>query len=194
MMPDTTVDLVARARIFAVEAHAGQLYDGAPYQHHLDECVAELRRVGAAVRAKGSIGLSCDDPEMLAAGYLHDVPEDTAVTQEQLAALFPARTAHAVAAVTDPPGLASRRSRKTIVLKRLAEDIDGSRLKLADRLANVRRCAVSGSRHLAMYRQEQPALVAAVTRHDCPCIRIMVTELDALLNPAIQHGDSRRSS
>lgn len=65
-MPDL---LIADAAAFAAQAHAGQVrkYTGEPYIRH-PEAVAKL------VQASGG------DTAMVAAAWLHDTVEDTAVT------------------------------------------------------------------------------------------------------------------
>ncbi len=70
-------DKVQAARVFASERHSGQLDDsGASYfPAHVEQVVRIVSQV-------------TDDPDMLAAAYLHDLIEDTGTTYDELAGLF----------------------------------------------------------------------------------------------------------
>jgi (p)ppGpp synthase/HD superfamily hydrolase len=75
------------------------------------------------------------DAELLAAGLLHDVVEQTPVTTTDLEARFGPRVARLVEAVTLPPGMTSEES-----LRKAADaGDDGLLLRLCDRLDGVRR-------------------------------------------------------
>ncbi|MEM6296691.1 MAG: HD domain-containing protein [Myxococcota bacterium] len=156
-------------RDFAVHAHADQTYGGQPYVAHLD-AVANL--VG-------------EDADLRAVAYLHDVVEDTPVTTDDVVRTFGPTIGAAVAMVTDPPG-DSRRIRKDALHDRLAEADareDAVRLalhvKVADRLANVRRCVADDDPRLAMYRREHQAFRPAA--HRPGLCDALWSELDDLL-------------
>ena len=85
-------DLLDRAVVFAVRAHAGteRRGKGFPYIVHPMEAV-EI------------VATMTNDPELLAAAVLHDTVEDTDVTVEQLRAEFGERVASLVAAESDEP-------------------------------------------------------------------------------------------
>jgi (p)ppGpp synthase/HD superfamily hydrolase len=86
--------LVQRAYAFAARAHRGQLRkDGRAFIGH-PVAVARL------LAARGY------DAEVVAAGLLHDVVEDTDVTLAQLRRRFGRRVAELVACVTEDPALA----------------------------------------------------------------------------------------
>ena len=77
-----------QALALATAAHAGQLYGtGEPYIIHPTQLAAMATRLGYP-------------DEVIAACYLHDVVEDTAVTEENLREQFPAVIVDAVIAVT----------------------------------------------------------------------------------------------
>ncbi len=170
---------VAEARAFALRAHGEQRYGTVPYAVHLDAVVEILRRHGYA------------SDDHLAAGYLHDVLEDTEATREMLAA-FGASVVQAVAFCSDEPG-ETRKQRKRATYARMARQVvEGEpwvrlavRVKVADRLANVmasagRNPAVPRSeRLLALYRREHPTFAEAL-RVAGVCDGMWV-ELDALL-------------
>ena len=84
----TGADLVDLAREVATRAHAGQFDKaGAPYIGHPGRVAARV--VG--------------DPLAESVAWLHDVLEDTAVTESELAGLFPAPVVAAVVVLTRLP-------------------------------------------------------------------------------------------
>ena len=148
------------ARELAVKAHGDAEYGtGVPYAVHLDEVVAVLAEYGYS----GDHAL---------AGYLHDVVEDTPLTAEDL--LKAGVSDEVVASVlfmTDETGH-NRKERKAKTHRRVRGQLDEHRLapegcaawvhkalrvKLADRLANVRACLRDKSSLLGMYRKERRA-------------------------------------
>lgn len=153
---------IARARAFAVAAHGDQTYGAFPYVVHLDQ-----------------VALICRDfwfdGVLEQVAYLHDVLEDTGVTSLELELEFGASVAEAVALITDTKG-ETRKERKAKTYERLAGlDVTRARwaegqwaliVKAADRLANVRMCALENNESmLKMYREEQPEFENAVHRY-----------------------------
>lgn len=114
---ETPTAVVRTAYLVASWAHRGQRRkDGSAYiGHPLD--VAEL--------VTAWVGF--DRPELTAAAFLHDVLEDTDITD---LTGFPARTIELVELMTKRPG-------RLDYWKRLWDDPDGRLLKAADRLANL---------------------------------------------------------
>jgi (p)ppGpp synthase/HD superfamily hydrolase len=140
-------DTVEAARGFAIWAHGlnNQRYGTHPYQVHLDDVANILREEGFR-----------DDSCMLAAAYLHDVLEDTAVPQGVLHELFGDEIFGIVLAVTNVPG-PNRASRHKFTYRVIRDK--GTRamaLKLADRIANVEHSRTYRSKHLHMYLNEHP--------------------------------------
>ncbi len=119
-------DKVAIAEKFASMMHAdkGMTYDHKPYSYHLKRVVHWLLRFGVI------------DRDILAAGWLHDILEDTGVSANMLVEMFGLKTARLVWAVTDEPG-ANRKERKALTYPKIRGMNDATQLKLADRLANV---------------------------------------------------------
>lgn len=124
------LSLVLAAATFAAEAHVGQRRKGLdePYINH-------PLRVAAAVEACGL------PPEAVAAALLHDVVEDTPVSQERIAAEFPARVAHLVHLMTkwwpdDAPAEVKREGNPRYY-GALREDPDALVIKLLDRADNL---------------------------------------------------------
>ena len=129
------------ARQFALAAHSGQQYGEHPYSFHLDQVAARLAPYGDFAQS---------------IGYLHDIIEDTAVSQEEIAAVFGALAAECVALLTDEPG-ATRQERKRKTYAKLAGVAGPAEIaltvKTADRLANVAACIAD--RNLALLRTYQ---------------------------------------
>ena len=129
-------DLLDRAIIFAVRAHAGteRRGKGFPYIVHPMEAV-EI------------VATMTRDQELLAAAALHATVEDTDVTVEQLRAVFGDRIAALVAAESDVvcEGVseeASWHTRKQAAIDRLARaPHDAKMVALGDKLSNMRAIA-----------------------------------------------------
>jgi (p)ppGpp synthase/HD superfamily hydrolase len=147
------------ARAFAIEAHGDQRYGSHPYAVHLD-------RVAALVREH--VG---DDETLITVAYLHDVVEDTAISEADVRARFGDEVALAVSGLSDPPG-ENRREKKARLNERLASldpEVPGERgtlvVKAADRLANVLACLEHDpGGKLDMYRREHDGIQAAARR------------------------------
>ncbi|MBR5923891.1 MAG: HD domain-containing protein [Bacteroidales bacterium] len=129
-------NLLDRAIIFAVKAHAGteRRGKGFPYIVHPMEAV-EI------------VATMTSDQELLAAAALHDVVEDTDVSVEQIRAEFGDRIASLVAAESDTfeEGVSEEDSwhaRKRAAIDRLAKaSHDAKIVALGDKLSNMRAIA-----------------------------------------------------
>ena len=129
-------ELLDRAIIFAVRAHAGteRRGKGFPYIVHPMEAVEIVATITA-------------DQELLAAAALHDTVEDTDVTVEQLRAEFGDRIAALVASESDTfeEGVSEEDSwhaRKKAAIDRLAAaSHDAKIVALGDKLSNMRAIA-----------------------------------------------------
>ncbi|QKS29337.1 MAG: GTP pyrophosphokinase [Accumulibacter sp.] len=164
--------MLDEARAFAFRAHSGQMYGTRPYSWHL-EAVAEL--------------LAPYGVQAQVIGYLHDVVEDTVVSEDDVHARFGPFIGECVGLLTDAPA-PTRAERKARTHARLARVGSGPAelalvVKAADRLANVRSCVADDRQVLwHTYRREHPAFREAVYRAGLcdPLWR----ELDMLLAPA----------
>ena len=129
-------ELLDRAIIFAVHAHAGTERRGKGYPYIVHPM--EAMEIVATMTA---------DQELLAAAALHDTVEDTNVTVEQLKAEFGERIATLVADESDvmPEGMteeASWHQRKQAAIDRLAKaSHDAKMVALGDKLSNMRAIA-----------------------------------------------------
>ena len=129
-------DLLDRAIVFAVRAHAGteRRGKGFPYIVHPMEAVAIVSTMTA-------------DQELLAAAALHDTVEDTGVSVEQLRAEFGERVARLVedesdAFVEGVPEGESWHGRKQAAIERLSRaSHEAKMVALGDKLSNMRAIA-----------------------------------------------------
>ena len=146
-------DSVARARQFAVAAHAGQRYGDLPYSAHLNAVAALLAPYAEVAEV---------------VGLLHDVVEDTGVPLNAIQAEFGEEVARLVALVTDEGGANRRRRKARTNAKLLAvggDDALALVVKAADRLANLRASALDGvDSKLDMYGREHPTFRQATYR------------------------------
>ena len=172
-------------RELASKWHGVQMYGDQPYLTHLDEVVDILAEFGFT------------DENTQATGYLHDILEDTSSGVQGLRDAGVSETViRAVRFCTDAPGH-NRRTRKEQTYKRVRADLDclaftpptgwlliGLRVKVADRLANIRASIRQDSSLLEMYRKEAGAFrVAYFDFEACPR---MWAEYDRLLG--VCHG------
>ncbi len=153
-------DLIDRARRFATEAHERidqrRKYTQQPYQVHLKAVAAMVAEVS-------------DDPEMIAAAWLHDTVEDTPATFGDLEREFGSAVAALVADLTDlsKPSDGNRAVRKAIDRGHTAQASPRAKtVKLADLTDNCR----------------------DICRHDPSFARVYLAEAAALLD-VLHEGD-----
>lgn len=130
----TDTGLICRAFEFAYRLHEGQYRkSGEPYICHPVAVAGLLRDLGGGAA-------------MIAAGFLHDVVEDTDVTLEEIEQRFGAEVARLVEGVTKlskfSENFSSKTERQAENIRRMfvamAKDIRVIVVKLADRLHNMR--------------------------------------------------------
>lgn len=129
---DSPMSLVIRAARYAAQAHQGQTRQkGEPYHNHLNRV------------AFGVALLPDSTEEMVAAAYLHDILEDTKVTEAELRSHFGETVTALVLELTNcyshqqHPEL-SREVRKDLELGRLVRaSKEAQRIKLLDRIDNL---------------------------------------------------------
>lgn len=126
-------NLIKSAYLFAEEAHKEQKRkSGDPYFVHIFSTAKNLAQIGM-------------DPTTVSAGLLHDVPEDTPITLEEIEKKFGKEIAFLVDGVTKLGRIRLRGSREEYFLENLrkmflamAADIRVVIIRLADRLHNMR--------------------------------------------------------
>ncbi|HUR85139.1 MAG TPA: HD domain-containing protein [Solirubrobacteraceae bacterium] len=161
--------LEASALEYAEACHAGQRRDsdGAPFIEHPVEVARLLREAGCS-------------QDVVAAGLLHDVVEDTVVTLDDVRARFGANVAALVAAVTDDPGLAGYRQRKRGLREQVREaGGDAALLFAADKISRARELADDDRpdrpQRLEHYRASLGMLEHVAPHH--PLVRRLADEL-----------------
>ena len=154
------MDVVERARVFATAAHAaaGQVRKCTfePYIVHPAEVVSIVRSVPHT-------------PEMLAAAWLHDVVEDTAVTMEVVRKEFGTEVADLVGWLTDVsrPEHGNRAKRKELDrLHTAAAPAEAQTIKLADLISNTRSIMAHDEKFAKTYLEEKRLLLAVMHRGD----------------------------
>lgn len=122
--------MIQKAAEFAGRAHAGMMRKGSkiPYIYHPMEVALIVAQM-------------TDDPEVIAAAYLHDVLEDTSVTPEELLAEFGSRVLGFVQAESEDKSLTWRERKANTVahLKQACREV--KILTLGDKLSNMRSTA-----------------------------------------------------
>lgn len=150
-------ELLNSALQFAAEHHAAQSRktSGVPYILHPMEVAA-------------IIGTLINDEEVMAAGVLHDVVEDTGATRQEIEARFGDRVAMLVMSESEDkrPGLPAsktwkKRKEESLAELKAAEDEGVAVLWLADKLANLRSLwqayRVSGDKAFDMFHMKAKA-------------------------------------
>jgi len=142
-------NIVFKAATTASLAHQSQSFGSHPFVFHLSMVVAVLQEFGVT------------DEEVLAAGWLHDIVEDTDYTHELVKALFGERVAIMVDACTGTGR--NRKARNAMIREKLtAEEApsDAALVKAADRIANTRHCIWTDDSRLGMYAKEMVAFTS----------------------------------
>ncbi|HZU33284.1 MAG TPA: HD domain-containing protein [Candidatus Angelobacter sp.] len=133
--PVLSMQRILAAACFAANQHAQQKRKGAagePYINHLLEVA-------------GLIAASSDvlDADLIIAGLLHDVVEDTSVTLAELEQQFGSDVAGLVAEVTDDKSLPKEVRKKIQVQDAPMKSKRAQVIKLADKISNLRALLVS---------------------------------------------------
>lgn len=118
----TNIGLEAKAQALATQAHREQKYGDKPYVAHLADVVRRVKQI-------------TDDPEVIAAAWLHDTIEDTPVTYSYIELQFGKNVADMVWAVT---GVGQNRAEKMAnAIEKIARTPGSELVKSADRLSNA---------------------------------------------------------
>lgn len=169
--------MIERARKFAEEAHRGQTrkYNGQPYFVHPERVAVRLAKLGYG-------------PDVVAAGYLHDVVEDCGIKIEEIKVIFGEKVAGLVSGLTNPSkGMkASRAERKRVDREHLsAQSKNVKIIKLVDRIDNIKELDGAETDFKRLYAKETLLLVPCLygeTVLDDPVYYGLVTELGKLAN------------
>jgi guanosine-3',5'-bis(diphosphate) 3'-pyrophosphohydrolase len=129
-MPNFMEDpLVIKAAEFAAQKHEGQIRKGR------DECpyIDHLKSVARVIAEVGGI----EDPEILAAAWLHDTLEDTETTSEELKSTFGKRVCRLVEEVSDDKELPKEVRKQRQIEHAPKLSADAVLIKLGDKISNV---------------------------------------------------------
>jgi (p)ppGpp synthase/HD superfamily hydrolase len=150
-MTTNTRTNIANLREWAARRHGDQGYGDEPYVTHLDEV--------AGVGEEFFPG----DEQLQEGAYGHDLLEDTDATkQELLDAGFRAAAVDDIESVSDVDAPTREEKKKLTLPKTRARGISGIKLKLCDRIANVRRGKKTRNRKFRRYQHEQAGFEAAL--------------------------------
>ncbi len=158
-----------KAITLATDKHRGQEWGFYPYIIHLDRTALILQEFEYYL------------PIYQVTAWLHDIVEDTDVSQSYINSEFPHSIAVMIAAVTDPEGK-SRSIRKSLLYSQLREYPLAIPLKLADRLCNVREASLWETKHLEMYRDEFPDFKEVTSVNTDRQVGYMIDEIKILLS------------
>ncbi|WP_419659681.1 metal dependent phosphohydrolase [Desulfosarcina variabilis str. Montpellier] len=152
--------LVSEARKYATEVHRRidqrRKYTNQPYEVHL-KTVAQI------------VTTVSDDPEMIAAAWLHDTVEDTPATIEEIEAVFGTNVALLVRELTDVsrPGDGNRSVRKAIDRTHIANaSARAQTIKLADLIDNCQDICREDPKFAIVFCSEMEALLAVLNKGD----------------------------
>lgn len=152
--------LVEKAKVFATAAHAAidhrRKYTNEPYINHPAAVVDLVRSVPHT-------------PEMLAAAWLHDVVEDTAVELELIEAEFGSEVAQLVEMLTDVSHVNDglRYHRKAIDRAHTAKASPAAKtIKLADLIDNTKSIVERDPKFAEVYLAEKALLLEVLTEGD----------------------------
>lgn len=116
--------LCEEARLVASHIHSNQTYDEIfPYVKHLADVVSILNDYNFTGK-------------YIVAGWLHDAPEDGAISYNKIKNYFGVEVAEIVFAVTDEVGR-NRKEKKEKTYPKIKANPDAIIIKLADRIANI---------------------------------------------------------
>lgn len=161
MIEDKTALLIDAARM-CISAHGDQVrkYTGEPYPNHPAEVAAYAAHHGLP-------------SHIVAAGFLHDVVEDTLVTARQLADRFPQDVCDAVDFMTDREYPGSNRSqRKSLERDRRSRGCGSQQsLNLLDLVSNTKTIARFDPKFAPTYLAEKAALIEVL-----PCADFLIRD------------------
>lgn len=122
--------MIRKAAEFAKKAHEGTFRKGSkiPYIYHPMEVALIVAQI-------------TDDPEVIAAAYLHDVLEDTDVTGEELREEFGDRVLYLVQQETEDKSRTWRERKEATILHLEHAEPEVRILTLGDKLSNMRSTA-----------------------------------------------------
>ena len=141
------IGLVIRAIAFAAQKHRMQRRkdaDASPYINH-PIALMHVLCIDGGIR----------DPVILAAAVLHDTIEDTETTADELRALFGGEIARLVLELTDDKTLPKTERKRLQIEHAHRASQEGSLVKLADKICNLRDVATNPPANWSPERQRE---------------------------------------
>lgn len=188
-MSVTHQEKVTIAACFAFAAHTAtgkkRRHSGLPYYSHVE-----------AVAATVGLSMHCN-ARMTQVAFLHDILEDTQITETDLARVFDAEVVTDVMALTEPSvgQHANRNLRKMKYREQLAKASREARcVKLADQIDNLPSIAEHEPSFLAVYLGESAELLVALAGRTDPILEMIleskIREANAVLESRLQRRDA----
>ena len=120
------MELVKNAEFLAKKKHAGHLRkDGSTFSKHLEDVVNRLKSLGVI------------DEELLSAGWLHEIIEETDLSCDNLYEQFGNRIAVIVSSLTEDKTLPRKQREKAYRIQLKEASFDAKLIKLCDISANL---------------------------------------------------------
>ena len=153
------MELVKNAELFAKKKHAGQLRkDGTSYSKHLENVVNRLKSLGVI------------DEELLCAGWLHDIIDDTDVTFDELFEKYDSRIAVLVSSLSKDMSLTRKKREKAYSKQLLEASFDAKLIKVCDVSTNFSDLKnYDGSKSMKLREIKQKRHYLNVIRKDLLC-------------------------
>ena len=150
---------VQNAELYAKKKHAGHFRrDGiTPYSKHLEDVVNRLKSLGVV------------KSELLCAGWLHDVLEDTETSFDDIYEKFDSTVAVLVSSLTKEMSLPRKRREQEYVMRLKESSTDAKLIKFCDisaNLSDLKNYEASKSKKLRQVRQKRHYL--SVIKNDLP--------------------------
>ena len=124
------IGLILKAADFAAHKHRYQKRKGKDKKPYINHPI----KVAYVLSAEGSVS----DPEIIAAGLLHDTIEDTLTTYDELRGQFGQRVANIVVEVTDTKFLAKQTRKQLQSTKASHASAAAQQVRIADKICNLR--------------------------------------------------------
>lgn len=177
------MDIIERARIFAIAAHSAtdqrRKYTNEPYWVHPEEVAALTSQIPGSTK------------EMIAAAYLHDVVEDTKITNQLISDEFGQTVGELVGWLTNisTPEMGNRARRKEIDKNFLAQaPAEAQSIKCADLRSNTQSIAYHDPRFAKIYLEEKKALLEVMTKAHPDALKMAydaLSEAEQFLNSSV---------
>lgn len=167
---------VLKAAGLAVVAHHGQ-----KRRNNDIPFVSHPIRVAHAVAGQDNV-----TADVVAAAFLHDVVEDTAITVEQIDKLFGPDVAHYVESLTNISGREEHKSKPRAERKKMDREYLrhtprwAKVIKLLDRLDNLKEMEADSESFIRLYAEESRLLVEAIGSAHIPLADLIKAECEKL--------------